>query len=522
MHMARVPPHMFRFTTTERAEMHLAVLFAFGDANDHLETSLAFDDVRSRMRQVGFYDSCTDDELTQTLRQLTEWRHLDVVQNNAAQYATAVEYERKNLRYSLTKQGEAALDGVQHALLVLSSAGALQTAVLEAIADRLNELYELQHDDTASDRTVFNRLTELENHLEALRTNTKQFNGELARLLRDGAADVDTFREVKLATVGYLQEFVTNLDQRAQQVAEALVRVEGTGVAALHHRALRGAELPTLAHDPGPVWLDQRLARWEGLRLWFHPESSHPRINELRDIARRAIVTLMRALERLNESRRRSSSATEDFRTMARWFTSAPCDEDAHRLFNGAFGLWSARHAHLGHVDAELVTPGTAWVDAPAVPVSPLLRTRGRTEHVGRTAKVRNVGELRALRRAMAAQEQIELETAWRELSTDGTVRLSQLGSLNYSAFERLLDLVGRALSHAANPEGHRHATSADGQVEIALSPPADDRQASLVTPRGRFTGPDYRVSIAMSGGVSGAGRVEPDGVAEAPEALSS
>ena len=44
---------------------------------------------------------------------------------------------RRNLQYSLARQGEAAFAGVVHAMSVLASTGALQTAVLDAIPDRL-------------------------------------------------------------------------------------------------------------------------------------------------------------------------------------------------------------------------------------------------------------------------------------------------------------------------------------------------------------------------------------------------
>ncbi|WP_369028418.1 DUF2397 family protein, partial [Nocardia farcinica] len=118
------------------------------------------------------------------------------------------DYERRNLQYSLTKQGEAAFAGVIHAMTVLASAGALQTAVLDAIADRLADL--LRELESGTDRHVFTSLTELESHLEALRTNTKQFNGELQRLLRSEGADLTVFHEVKAATVAYLQEFLTD------------------------------------------------------------------------------------------------------------------------------------------------------------------------------------------------------------------------------------------------------------------------------------------------------------------------
>ncbi|RMI43750.1 TIGR02677 family protein [Streptomyces triticirhizae] len=512
--MRRVPPEMFRFTTVERTDLYGALLEAFGVAGEHLETALGFDAVRERLRVVGWLAAVEDEELYEALRQLVAWELLDVVHNHAENYRTAEEYERRNLQYSLTRRGEAALAGVRHALEVLASTGALQTAVLEAIADRLDELCLLCDEPATADRRIFSTLRELEGHLEALVENTKAFNGELQRLLRAEGADLDVFREVKAATVAYLREFLVNLDRRAETVADAVARVERRGVADLRERALRGAELPPSAGaDPVPGWLESRRARWAGLRAWFLPEDgTRPRIDQLHDIARRAIVSLMRVLERINESRRRSSSAVRDFRELARWFAAAPSEEDLHRLWSAAFGLGAARHAHLAHPDPELISPSLPWAQAQPVEVSALLRTRGRTERFTRTGRVRDVAAVRAERAERARAERAALARAWRELVTDGAVRLSSFGALDPGVLQLLLDLLGRALSARPDSGGLRRGVTSDGEVEVLLSPPPDDRTAVLHTAEGSLAGPDYVVRISVAGGADafpspGAGR---------------
>ncbi|MBY8853598.1 DUF2397 family protein, partial [Saccharothrix sp. MB29] len=60
MEAMRVPPEMFRFTTGERAELYVAILHAFGEANERLETALGLDDVRARLRSVGWLDPLDD------------------------------------------------------------------------------------------------------------------------------------------------------------------------------------------------------------------------------------------------------------------------------------------------------------------------------------------------------------------------------------------------------------------------------------------------------------------------------
>jgi len=498
----RVPPEMFRFTTGDRAELYGAVLQAFGAANERLETTLGLDDVRGRLRTVGWLDAISDDDLRSALKQLQDWRLLDVIQNHAANYRTADEYERRNLQYSLTRRGEAAFAGVRHALAHLASTGALQTAVLEAIGDRLDALYVLLEESASSDRRVFSTLQELEGHLEALLDNTKAFNGELQRLLRAEGADLAVFREVKAATVAYLQEFLVNLDQRGHAVAAAVARVEELGVGVLHERALRGAELPPgTGGDPGPAWLERRRARWAGLRAWFLPaDGARPRVEQLHDVARRAIVTLLQVLDRITESRRRSSSAVQDFRELARWFAAAPSEEDLHRLWAAAFGLGSARHAHLAHPDPELVPSSQSWSQAPPVEVSALLRTSGRTERFTRTGKVRDIAGVKAARAERARLERAESEAAWNVLRTDGPVRLSDFGELDHTVFGRLLDLIGRALAVRPDSTGARRAVTGDGRVEIVLRPVRDGRVATLRTPKGSLRGPDYAVVIQTVG----------------------
>jgi uncharacterized protein (TIGR02677 family) len=499
--MARLPTDMFRFTVGERSEIYTAVLQVFGEANERLETSLGLDEVAERIMLHGRHGLVDAPDLFDVLRQLRDWRLLDVMQNHAGNYRTADEYERRNLQYSLTRSGEAAIAGIEHAAAVLAATGALQTAVLEGIADRLADLVRLLAEASTTDRRIFTALLELEGHLESLRVNTKAFNGQLQRLLRAEGTDHETFRDVKSATVAYLQEFLTNLDLRVLAIADSIEAVREHGVERMLRRALDGAELPALGDgDPGPDWLSHRRGRWAGLESWFRTVGPEPpRVEQLHVVARRAIVMLLQALDRLNDSRRRASSAAADLRELARWFAAAPVEDDAHRLWNAAFGLGSARHAHLVHPDPELVPVGAAWRDAPPVPVSALLRSAGRVERFSRTGKVRDVGEIRRGRARRARLERAESEAAWASLVTDGPCRLSELPPVDHATLERLLDLLGRALAAPARGDARR-STSADGRVSIVVLPPtAPGTTATLATSQGRFSGPDYRIEIART-----------------------
>jgi uncharacterized protein (TIGR02677 family) len=133
--------------------------------------------------------------------------------------------------------------------------------------------------------------------------------------------------------------------------------------------------------------------------------------------------------------------------------------------------------------------------------VSPLLRSAGRVERFSRTARVRDVAKVKALRAERAKAERAELEAAWSMLDTgSGSIRLSSIGTLDHALFERLLELLGRALTIGPGRSGVRRTTTSDGRIEIVLRPARQDAIAELRTPLGVFRGPDYDIEIRASG----------------------
>jgi hypothetical protein len=105
----RVPANMFTFTTTERADLHAAVMHVFGEANERLQTALTLDELIAGLRESGWFLPLTEAELDGTLSALRGWGLIDRSQNHGAHYASAEEFERKNLQYSRGRRGAGAL-----------------------------------------------------------------------------------------------------------------------------------------------------------------------------------------------------------------------------------------------------------------------------------------------------------------------------------------------------------------------------------------------------------------------------
>ena len=102
----------------------------------------------------------------------------------------------------------------------------------------------------------------------------------------------------------------------------------------------------------------------------------------------------------------------------------------------------------------------------------------------------------------MAEEEAAQLAEARRRLATDGASRLSDLKSLDRESFGLFLDLLGEALARKVRPHERARAVTADGTLEIRLTPTGDGRTATIRTEWGDLRGLDHVVEIVdLAGG---------------------
>jgi len=497
-----VDASLFQFTTTALADLHIAIMSAFEQASV-LVPSLNLDQTRAQLHLVGWDESLTDDALHTALNSLTGWQLLDATQDHAAHYATPEEFERKNLQWSLTRKGEAAMAGVLRSLDVMKSALGLQSATLDAIGDALADLASLAElDEPDTNGRIHIRLSELENHQRSLIETVRQFNGHLQRLVRADVTDDHVFADVKRRTVGYLQDYVDGVDRPQHRIALRIEDVHTAGLSTLFERALQGANLAPLAHeDPAPPWLAERSRRWQALLVWFAPaDGSRPQIQQLIVVARSAIIELLRAIERRLDNRSRSTSVANDFRRLAELFESCPGDDEAHALFGAAFGLWSSRHAHKSPVDGTARRTSTSWLEAEPTDVEPSLRTTGSTATRGRAARVGDPSAMRRERQRHHAENLADQRQVQQALHTEGVVRLSTFTELDRHQFSELLRLLASALNTQPRSDGSFYSESPDGAVQVMLTRSPDDTRAVIQTDTGTFTAPNMVVSVSVKG----------------------
>lgn len=498
------------FQAPQRDIYVVLLVEVFGAAEDRYESFLTFDDIKQRLAEAE-PSPIDDEELVRRLDMLAgEWGLLDASQNPTVEFATAEEYERKSLQYMLSERGRAAIAGFLAAVESLEATGSLQVALLDAIVDRLRELARIVGDRSTNDRNVYTTFEELRQHLRSLQENTRTFWSSFQRVINDDITESSVFADLKQRTLEYIERFVANLDTCRTDAATYLAAIERVGGSTLIARVVDGADLHQLpgAADPTIRLRDQTADAYQGVVEWFTSTATGPpRIDDLDAIARQAVGSLLDVLGRLRDARRRHGNVSADLLTLAGWFTSCSSEQEAHQLFNAAFGLWPSRHAHLDFDNPAVHDAGTPWPDVPPVPVSPLLRTHGVTVKRARTAKVTDPAAARRRNASAAIEQRQAVERAWAELATDGRAQLSDLEQLeDHETLTHLLALIHAALStrptgkgRAAHPDDpHRwRSRSRDGRLEITLVEPAQsDAIARLETPEGVLTAPDFELEV--------------------------
>jgi uncharacterized protein (TIGR02677 family) len=186
----------------------------------------------------------------------------------------------------------------------------------------------------------------------------------------------------------------------------------------------------------------------------------------------------------------------DDFRALAGLFDAAPSDNDAHRLFGAAFGLWSARHTHVTSADGELRRPNHSWSVTEPVEVAPALRSTGSLANRGRPRPVADPARWRTDRLVAQTQALADHDALLAALVTDARTPLSSFADLDVDEFTELLGLLSVALDASPAADGTRRSLSADGQIEIVLHPA--DGHTTLVLSHGCFSGPDFGVAIGL------------------------
>ncbi|MFT0534457.1 TIGR02677 family protein [Castellaniella hirudinis] len=497
---------LFTHLTTDKADLYRRIMDCFAAAKRQFRLHLRPDEVLAEVDWSGraAQDRPRLDEIQAALRQLTDWGNLES-QPDISRVTTLNDYYRAQYLYRLSPGGEAVEAALETFAKTLGRRAELQTVALEDIASRLQALRVLadqQHPDAAKVHEVLRDLVRV---FENLADNAQAFMAGIGRSLELQQAQAQAVIGYKTRLIHYLERFIGDLVARSGAIAAHIEALQPHIESLLWLTARREVrdQAPGDAGDEPPA-MDQTLARWHerwtGLRRWFLSTGHEaPQAELLRSKARSAIPQLLAAVAALNERRSGRSDRSADFRVLARWFADCRDDDESHRLARAAFALNPARHLAQQAAGGADLPANTAWADAAPIQVSPRLREYGEAAPRGVQPRIRDRDQERRLLAAQLQEEHAQIEAARQRLATGRLTRLSDLGTLDGTAFSLFLSLLGEALTAQACPEDTVDIQSGDGLLRIALRPLAADSRACIDTPAGRLSGRDHQILISRT-----------------------
>jgi uncharacterized protein (TIGR02677 family) len=487
---------LFRYLTAEEAADYLAIMDLFSAT---LLTDLSAAEVAGQLAKRGL--NLSRDTAETRCRQLTDWGNL-VPSIRDARVTTVAEYVRSRSRYQVSKLGGRVHRQAVEILHASDGAREVARELLGQIVQSLDRILAMLGDtghadgDALDAEALAGEVTTVFSNQRLFTDSVRDFYAYLAGILsRYDLAD-EEYAQFKELLLVYIDLITADVNRHAPAVAHRA----GLVLAQADRVLLALAALPGLTSPDGTqVERAQGRARtdWEELAAWYAASHGASGPEQLRGAAGQALGQLITNAKRLLDSSGTGFSRRADFLRLTRWFAAAD-DEQAHRLFNAAFGAYPARHLLFGPDEPDpRVGPTTSWWHAEPVPVPVSLRERGDRAMRGRTSRVPDPTADRLRLTAEAEWEAEQRQAAAAELALAGALHGA---TISPAARDLLLDLVGALLAQSGE-----QVTDLDAGLALRAVPGPDTVVSS---PDGTTT--FVRLSLTVS-----AAEVSADGAAD-------
>jgi uncharacterized protein (TIGR02677 family) len=471
----RTQLQVLKVATEPTAPLYAAILAVLVAAKERYQVQVRTEDI-ARELGAGSFSTST---LTASLEQLKDWGAVTWTQDTS-RVVRLEDFHRRRELWQLTATGHAAYDAVIVVLGAAEHAGSLQRALFRDIRENLDALATAV--DAGDTTATYLRMRDLDGALQDLAANARDFHSTMAQLRREQELDPERFLAYKHLLIDYLQQFLDDLFRYRVQIAAQVSSVEERGLERIVELAAAGDDSGGLfgdAEELRHLWRE----RWEGLAAWFRPGRSGPGsagAEELAAATTSAIRDLMAFLRKLTESATRPITRASELLHLARWFARSQ-QEDAHRLFDAAFGL--AAPAHLGQEegDADRTASTISWWDADPVDVPVTLREYGRRAAAPPPAAAVDYREAKARLAADHHRRRTErVEAAARLTARPVDGRLLSPGE-----FTLLLELLDRGLHQRPLTGEFKVEVEAEG-VRLIIA--TADASARVATAAGSLT----------------------------------
>jgi uncharacterized protein (TIGR02677 family) len=487
-------------TADQLAAQYRVLVDVLLDAQEQSLTGVGRDDllvaVRERLAAAtdpATADRLTDPEVFDLEKRMQALHHWGVVIRWQDKAKTEADFVRTRDRFQLTSEAADLHRWLRRKIdedAVATSAAAFAPAI---IAERLDEAVAAlaARDYVRAAQAWAQVQTTLRDMAEAASIWQSRMASALA-----GAPDEDKMRRLRETLMAYVTVWGAGVDSYSPRIRAGLSRLssEATGDD-WRTMALTGLDA-AMAEETVQAIARANAEATEILAVWFGERSGQA--IRLRRQVRDAVTPLLRGSRALLATGGRVTRRAELLQ-IASAVESAASDDEAWRVWCAATGLWGARHLPGVPDEPTDVPARTSFWEAPAVPVSVVLRKRGTSSVKGRPAQVPNRRDARRAAREDAAKQREAADAADRALAARSG---SNLADWSFIATEEeavaVWDVLTSVLRTAPDRSGVRSAQTEDDRWKVVAYPPPSERPDAVLTfPEGQLACANWKIEVS-------------------------
>lgn len=476
---------LYRYVTAEHADDYIAIMRLFTST---MLADLSSAEVAERL--AGHVDKLSLDDVETRCRQLEQWGNL-VRSVRDAHVATVADYLRSRSRFQVSKLGGRVHRQVEDIVHAAEGAREVARELLGGMVGTLDHILSMLTANPLEVEALAAEVTTVFANQRLFTESVRDFYAYLHQVLSRYDLVGEEYAGFKTMLLQYVELISADVARHAPSLMRSLDRLMprlDTLLEALE-------TLPTVTnpdgtaaeHSPG-----RTRCEWEEFSNWYSGRTGRSGPQQLRDAAERALAQLLNNAKRMLASAGTGVSRRNDLLRLAGWFDGSSNDQ-AHRLFNAAFGTYSVRHLGLGPEETALrASAVTSWWNTEPVEVPLSLRERGDRAARGRTSRVPDPGLEREAVLAQSHQEAQRLRAAATELAAAGDLHDARLSP---AARDLLLELLADLLS--INQELSEPAETVESDLGIVLRAEPQSGITTVVhAPDGALTIEGLRLTV--------------------------
>jgi uncharacterized protein (TIGR02677 family) len=485
-----------KYVNAENVARYRAIMrFVYGEYKK-LRYWMRPEDVYAGITAWNVLPEYTLEQCGNDLEQLVEWGNL-TSRHDGGRSSTLEEYMRKKMQYFLRPYSieiERLLEALEK---VTGYGGSLEPTLFESIAEKLQDIRSKTLD--IEPQQAVELWSGLYEAFVKLHENAADYIASLQTARAGEMMVTNSFLIFKEQLTNYLQNFVQALQRSAYKIEGNLQQISENLSDMFLDKVVEG-EMAKPRLEEGltreELLIDYHQG-WGNLQRWFLGHRMEPsELTLLERATKEAIARIVRSVIRIQERKRSGISRRKELEHLAKWFAEMADLEEAHKLSAFAFGLFPTRHLQGEDLRESDRADMSMWDERPAIK---LLRSRSRkrAERHETQAIPENEANKQREREAFFLRQAEELE-AIKELTAQGKLTISELGTVSSKNRLRLLYWIGRSSSAVPSysfmtPEG----------LKITITNILTKKQTMLVSEDGELYLPDYELVFTVNEAVN-------------------